>query len=117
MIELFRTLKREGRPASAFYGDYESWPQLLVNISVEKRQGWNEGPAVCAALKEAADHLDGRGRVVVRPSGTQPMIRVMVEADEYSLRDQAAEAIIAAMESELGGQVYGRVDLTHALGD
>ena len=117
MIELLRTLKREGRPASAFYGDYESWPQLLVNVSVEKRQGWDQGPAVCAALEQASISLDGHGRVVVRPSGTQPMIRVMVEADEYGLRDEAANAIIAAMESELGGAVYGRVDLTHALGD
>jgi phosphoglucosamine mutase len=117
MLELLRTLKREGRPASAFYGDYESWPQLLVNVTVEKRQGWDEGPRVCAALKEADTRLDGHGRVVVRPSGTQPMIRVMVEADDYGLRDQTAEAIISAMEAELGGSVYGRVDLTHALGD
>lgn len=117
MLELLRTLKREGRPASAFYGDYESWPQLLVNVTVAKRDGWDKAPGVAAALEEAANELDGRGRVVVRPSGTQPMIRVMVEADEYELRDRAADRIIAAMESELGGQVYGRVDLTHALGD
>jgi phosphoglucosamine mutase len=117
MLELLRTLKREGRPASAFYDDYESWPQLLVNVSVEKRDGWETTPAVAEALAYAEEKLKGHGRVSVRASGTQPMIRVMVEADEYGLRDSTAEKIIAAMEKELGGSVYGRVDLTHALGD
>jgi phosphoglucosamine mutase len=117
MLELLRALRQEGRPASAFYGDYASWPQLLVNVSISKRDGWDQGPRVAEALSRAQQNLNGRGRLVVRPSGTQPMIRVMVEADDYDLRDEAANDIIAAMESELGGSVYGRVDLTHALGD
>ena len=117
MLELLRALKREGRPSSSFVQDYEPWPQLLVNVSVQKREGWDEAPQVADALKQANSELSGRGRLVVRPSGTQPMIRVMVEADEYALRDRVAERIISAMEKELGGTVYGRVDLTHALGD
>ena len=117
MLELLRVLKRENRPASSFYGDYESWPQLLVNVTVAKRDGWDQGPSVSDALEDAKRVLDGHGRAVVRPSGTQLMIRVMVEADDYGLRDRAAERIIHAMESEIGGKVYGRVDLTHALGD
>ena len=72
-------------------------------------------------LQREGRHADvalvGRGRVVVRPSGTQPVIRVMVEADEYELRDQIAETIVDAMVRELGGVVHGRVDLTYALGD
>jgi phosphoglucosamine mutase len=117
MLELLRTLKREGRPASAFYGDYASWPQLLVNVGVERRDGWNEGTAVSSALKLGEEELGDSGRVVVRPSGTQPMIRVMVEADDYGSRDRVADRIVGAMEKELGGVVHGRVDLTHALGD
>jgi phosphoglucosamine mutase len=117
MLQLLRALKREGRPASEFYSDYESWPQLLVNVTVEKRDGWDQGPAVASALRTAKGDLEGHGRVEVRPSGTQPMIRVMVEADDYDLRDAAAERIIDAMKQELGAKVYGRVDLTHALGD
>lgn len=117
MLQLLRALKREGRPASSFYGDYENWPQLLVNMTVRDRDGWDQGPKVAEALHSATEALDGHGRVVVRPSGTQPMIRVMVEADDYDLRDRTAERIISAMEAELGGAVYGRVDLTHALGD
>jgi len=117
MLELLRALKREGRPASSFVQDYEPWPQVLVNVSVQKRENWEQAPAVADALTSAKHELEGRGRMVVRASGTQPMIRVMVEADEYALRDRVAERIISAMEKDLGGTVYGRVDLTHALGD
>jgi phosphoglucosamine mutase len=117
MLELLRVLKREGRPASSFYDDYEAWPQLLINVSVQRREGWDQGPRVADALAEAQRSLEGRGRIVVRPSGTQPMIRVMIEAESYELRDRVAQDVLAAMQEELGGEVYSRVDLTHALGD
>jgi len=45
------------------------------------------------------------------------MIRVMVEAQDATARDEVAASIVAAMEEELGGKIYSRVDLTHALGD
>jgi phosphoglucosamine mutase len=115
MLELFRVLKTEGRPASAFYDDYEPWPQLMVNVAVESKDGWEE--KVGPELEAGQADLEARGRLVVRPSGTQPVIRVMVEADAYDLRDRVAESIVGAMQRELGGHVEGRVDLTYALGD
>lgn len=115
MLELLRVLKVEGRPTSSFYADYEPWPQLLVNVGVSSTAGWAETLASELAEGEAA--VQGHGRIVVRPSGTQPMIRVMVEADNADLRDSVAEKIVDAMISKLGGHVHGRVDLTHALGD
>ena len=115
MLELLRVLKREGRPTSAFYDDYEPWPQVMINVGVESTDQWKK--KIAAELEHADVALVGRGRVVVRPSGTQPVIRVMVEADEYELRDQIAETIVDAMVRELGGVVHGRVDLTYALGD
>ena len=117
MLEFLRVLKREGRPTSEFYDDYESWPQVLINVSVSKRDGWEDTPSVRSAIDLGEALLDGRGRVVVRPSGTQPMIRVMVEADAYDVRDQVADSIVAAMCKDLGGKIYSKVDLTHALGD
>lgn len=117
MLELLRALRRERRKASEFYDDYEPWPQLLVNVAVTDRNDWASKPHVSEALSAANSDLEGRGRLVVRPSGTQPMIRVMVEADDYELRDSVAGRILKAMERDLGGTVYSRVDLTHALGD
>ncbi len=117
MLELLRVLRREGRPASAFYEDYTSWPQVLINVAVARRDGWEDAQAVRAAMVRGEALLDGRGRIVVRASGTQPMIRVMVEADAYAIRDEVADAIVDAMRSDLGGEIYSKVDLTHALGD
>ncbi len=116
-LEVLRVLKREGRPAREFYGDYESWPQLLVNVQVSDQKGWDSVPAVSDALKNAELELQGKGRVNVRASGTQPMIRVMVEADDVTLRDKSADEIVGALQRELSGKIYSRVDLTYALGD
>jgi phosphoglucosamine mutase len=116
-LELLRVLRREGRTAAEAFGEYEAWPQLLVNVKVADRETWDRGERVATALAEAAAKLNGHGRLVVRASGTQPMIRIMVEADEVSLRDAVARGIVKAIQAEAGGEVYGEVDLTHALGD
>ncbi|HRJ26341.1 MAG TPA: phosphoglucosamine mutase [Fimbriimonadaceae bacterium] len=116
-LELLRVLKREGRPLSSMMNDFKNWPQLLVNVGLRSRDGWDQGPLVQQALAEGAARLGSSGRLVVRPSGTQPMVRVMVEAKDEALRDEIAESIVSAMAQELGGTIYSRVDLTHALGD
>lgn len=116
-LQVCRVLKREGRPASEFFGDYESWPQLLVNVAVARKDGWNDRQAIKDVLEQAESSLGTRGRLNVRPSGTQPMIRVMIEADCTTLRDSVADSVVGTMLEELGGEIYSRVDLTHALGD
>jgi len=115
MLELLRVLKREGRKASSFYDEYEPWPQVMINVGVDSTDGWKG--KVAPELEQGEAEIEGHGRIVVRPSGTQPVIRVMVEADAYDLRDRVANRIVEAMERELGGTVHGRVDLTYALGD
>jgi len=116
-LEILRVLRRENRPASSFYGDYAAWPQLLVNLRIAQREGWQDRPGVADAIAEAETALNGRGRLNVRPSGTQPILRLMVEADSEELRDSVVSRLMKAFESELQGEVYSRVDLTHALGD
>ncbi|MDA1276285.1 MAG: phosphoglucosamine mutase [Verrucomicrobia bacterium] len=116
-LEVLRVIKREGRSASEFYGDFENWPQLLVNVSLPSRDGWNQNEEIVAALKHAETAIEGHGRVMVRASGTQPMVRVMVEADCSALRDKVADSIVGAMERALAGKVYSRVDLTYSLGE
>lgn len=117
MLEFLAVLKHEGKPASAYSASYEPWPQLLVNVSVACMDGWSDKEAVATSLEKGNKKLGGEGRIVVRPSGTQPMIRVMVEARDVNARDEVAASIVSAMEEELGGKIYSRVDLTHALGD
>lgn len=116
-IELLNTLKAAGRSAASFVADFDNTPQLLVNVEVAVKEGWDSAPRVLEAIGSAEEALAGRGRVNVRASGTQPMIRVMVEADDLALRDRHAEAIVSALLGEQGGRIYSQVDLTHALGD
>ena len=116
-IELLRVIRESGRKADQFMDEYEPWPQILVNVNVGTRDGWKDGLNIKQALSAAEAGLEGRGRVNVRPSGTQPMIRVMVEADDISLRDESCRAVVNALIADLGGEIYSSVDLTHALGD
>lgn len=117
MLELLDCLREVRCRPSAVSGAYENWPQLLVNVGVSSTSSWREASAVMEKIAEGESRLAGQGRVVVRASGTQPMIRVMVEAADQDMRDLVAEQIVAAMERDLGGHVHGKVDLTHALGD
>jgi len=115
-IQMLRVLRQSGCAPSELPPVFENWPQLLVNIGISDRNAWKEATSLHAFIEESEAEL-GKGRVVVRPSGTQPMIRVMVESNDRVKRDKVADAIVARVVSELRGVVHGRVDLTNALGD
>lgn len=117
MLELLRVLKREGKSLTDFYNEFENWPQLLVNVEVADREAWKTSLTFNTLLQESESKLEGNGRVNVRASGTQPMVRVMVEADDLAMRDQVAEALVTTLCQEAGGSIYSKVDLTYALGD
>jgi phosphoglucosamine mutase len=116
-LEFFRVLRSSGEPASSVFDAYVPWPQVLINVAVGSKTGWDQGRRVSDALEGAKAMLDGQGRLSVRPSGTQPMIRVMVEARDMKLRDQVAELVLEAMRAELQAEARDRVDLTYGLGD
>lgn len=116
-LELARVLKREGKALAELGQGCENWPQVLVNVQVDRKEGWEASSALVKA-REGAEELLGRsGRLNLRASGTQPMLRVMVESDDVAARDRAAEMVVDALLEAQGGKVYSRVDLTHALGD
>lgn len=79
------------------------YPQVLINVKIEKRINLEDNAAVQAALKSAEDELNGSGRVLLRPSGTEPKIRVMVEGRSREqvqhLAERIAEAVTAAADS------------------
>lgn len=116
-LELIRVLVESGKSAADWYDQFENWPQVLINLEVERKQGWEENPRIAEAIAAAEARLADHGRVNVRASGTQPILRLMVEADRESERDEVAELLQSILLAELGGGVYSRVDLTHALGD
>lgn len=116
-LELLRVLKRSGRDASSFYDDFQNYPQLLVNVSVGDKTGWDTRAEIVNVISEGESLLSPHGRLNVRASGTQPMIRVMGESPDMDLTEKAVNLVATTLIRELGGSIYSRVDLTHALGD
>jgi phosphoglucosamine mutase len=76
-------------------------PQVLTNVRVASKDGWDTDSAITASIAEHERRLGKRGRILVRPSGTEPLIRVMVEAPTASEAEQVAESIAAVVETTL----------------
>lgn len=72
-------------------------PQVLINRRIEKGFDWAGCAPFAAAVKAAEEAVKGRGRVLVRPSGTEPLLRIMVEADSPALAQRVAEETAAAL--------------------
>ncbi len=76
-------------------------PQRLVNVRVRDRGALESADTVTAAVRAADEALSGRGRVLVRPSGTEPLVRVMVEAPTDAEADEVCARLVALVEREL----------------
>jgi phosphoglucosamine mutase len=77
-------------------------PQRLVNVKVRDRDAIAGAGDVHEAVRMAEAELEGRGRVLIRPSGTEPLVRVMVEAPTAEEADRLCDRLVALVESELG---------------
>ena len=80
----------------------EKLPQRLINVRVRDRTALEGADGVWAAVEREAEALEGRGRVLVRPSGTEPLVRVMVEAPGEAECEEIAGRLANLVQSELG---------------
>lgn len=76
-------------------------PQVLVNCQVRRSDGWQDAPTIVEALKRAKGRLGSHGRIVVRPSGTEPLMRIMVEGEEETLLHEIADGLSTLLSREL----------------
>ena len=74
-------------------------PQVLINVNVGDRARGSSAPEVTDVAKAVEAELGGTGRVLLRPSGTEPLVRVMVEASTVDIARSAAERIAAAVRA------------------
>jgi phosphoglucosamine mutase len=77
-------------------------PQRLVNVRVADREALEGATAVWDEVERESSGLSGRGRVLVRPSGTEPVVRVMVEAPDEAECEAVTDRLVAAVKRELG---------------
>jgi len=81
---------------------FKNYPQVIVNVKVKSKPSLETLPAVASALQEAETALGKNGRVVLRYSGTEPLARVMVEAEHDSDVQRFSQSIATALRSAIG---------------
>jgi phosphoglucosamine mutase len=97
-LQVLAELVVQGKPASEMLRLFEPLPQLLKNVRFAGKPPLDQ-PAVKAAIAEGEARLDGRGRLVIRKSGTEPLIRVMAEGEDEALVAQVVDDICAAVQA------------------
>lgn len=98
-VMLFSIVARSGSTLRALAAELTVYPQILVNVRVERKGLLEESPAIRAAIADAEAALGDTGRVLVRASGTEPLIRVMIEGADDALVGNLAEAIATTIRS------------------
>jgi phosphoglucosamine mutase len=96
-LQVLSALRQSKRTLGELTADLVMFPQVLVNVPVPKGFDWQKDGAIAAAQAAAEKSLHGRGRVLLRPSGTEPLLRVMVEGEPMQVVEQAANSIAAAV--------------------
>ncbi len=94
-------LARSGKSIEELTVDLKVFPQVIVNVKVREKKPLNSIATVQAAIRAAEEELKDTGRVVIRYSGTEPLARVMIEAEDEAAMQRHAEAIASAIRAEL----------------
>ena len=96
-LQVLAVMRRTGAKLAELAAHMERYPQVLLNVKISKRVDLKSLPTVGAAVAAAEARLQGSGRVVLRPSGTEPLIRVMVEGREEAVVRAEAEGLAAVV--------------------
>ena len=100
-LQVLRALAEQGSTLSKTAGQLALYPQVLVNVAMKTQRNSLTSPGVKRAVREAETELDGSGRVLLRPSGTEPLIRVMVEGRDGAVVRRLADHIAAAVRKAI----------------
>ncbi len=100
-VQVLNLMKAKDRPLSKLAARIKLFPQILINVEVEKRQDIRAVPEIAEAVARAEARLGGRGRVLVRPSGTEPKIRVMLEGEEQKMITRLGKDIAKVIKEKM----------------
>ena len=95
-LQVLAALQTLNQDLATVCADWQPYPQTMINVRIKKGQNWQD--ASKEALAEVEKELEGKGRVVLRASGTEPVVRVMVEAKQADWAKKGAEKIAAAIQ-------------------
>ncbi len=101
-LQVLYLMRKKNRLLSELTQDIELYPQVLSNVTVARAKNYKDYPDIMKVIDSCTKRLGDRGRILVRPSGTEPKIRVMVEGDEPGMTTSIAEEIAGAIRKRLG---------------
>jgi phosphoglucosamine mutase len=101
-LQVLAIMQRSGKPLSELANVMTSLPQVLVNVKVRKKAVLGKVAAIKSAMAEIEQEVNGKGRLLVRYSGTEPLLRIMVEGENQERINQLAEGLAAIVREHLG---------------
>jgi phosphoglucosamine mutase len=101
-LKILDLMKRKGQPLSQLRQVMKRYPQKLVNLKVRHKPAWESVPPLAAAVREMEKFLGRQGRILLRYSGTEPKVRLLVEADEEDKIRKVQERLVPVLREHLG---------------
>ena len=101
-LQVIAALKKSGKSMSELAGIMTRYPQLLVNVRVLSKEGWEENEAITKAIQQGENELLEQGRILVRPSGTEQLIRVMAEGPDMDKLERIVNYIANIVKEQQG---------------
>jgi phosphoglucosamine mutase len=103
-LQLVNIMKLTKKPLSELADEMKKYPQYLENVKVTDKAAVQNNELVAASINSVEAEMNGNGRVLVRPSGTEPLVRVMVEAPTEELCREYVDKIVQVVRAELGAE-------------
>ncbi|MFZ6686232.1 phosphoglucosamine mutase [Undibacterium sp. SXout11W] len=97
-LQVLSALRRSGKTLDGCFDKLHLFPQVLLNVRVSPGFDWQKNVLLMQEKEKVESELSGRGRVLIRASGTEPLLRVMVEADDSELASASARRLVACIE-------------------
>lgn len=101
-VQTLAVLKEQGGPLSALNHLMITYPQVLKNVRVYSKNGWENNENIKTAIETAKSELGSDGRILVRASGTEPLIRIMGEGNNLDRLESIIDDIVSVVEQEIG---------------
>jgi phosphoglucosamine mutase len=98
-LQVLEASVRRGQSVAQMLEGVTLFPQTLLNVRLQPGQDWKKSQALETETKRAESELQGVGRVLIRPSGTEPVLRVMVEAQDAAQARATAERLARAVQT------------------
>lgn len=101
-LQLMKVMRKKGQPLSVLAEQLQKYPQVLRNVKVANKEAWEQNGRIKDAISAAEQQLGDQGRIFVRASGTEPLIRVMAEGPDHQLVEQVVAQVAEIIAAELG---------------